>query len=276
MTTKLPMLDATVAFKVDFIHLSTLGPSFVCSMFERYLRESELSSLFVERTVRESTLLAPVVPTADRWIITEDADINDAWGRGFQIQTHQMPWATESTVVLIQLMKFVRENGVTDKSCRMTFSITMPGLSDINCLEFLFFMNEQKNIARWSRVGRYMAKSHMEQLAAELHTNLFWHGDIVNWLENAHKSMSYDRGYTVNLGQLNSRTDMLDFSFVQGPHYEHQENELLHTLQDCLFACREAVMGRSESRMTFMNEARDFWKTHTNKKHPAARFRDPS
>ncbi len=276
MTTKLPMLDATVAFRVDFIHLSTLGAKFVCSMLERYLQESELSSLFTERTVRESTLLAPVVPTADRWIITEDSDIDDAWGRGLQIQTHQMPWATESPIALVQLMRFVRDNGVTDESCRMTFNITMPGLSDINCLELLFLMNEQENIARWSRMGKYMAKSHMEQLAAELHTNLFWHGDIANWLGNAHKSMSYDRGYTANLGKLSIQTDMLDFSFVQGPHYEHQENELFHTLWECLFACRDAVTGRSESRMTFMSEAHDFWKTHTDQKHPAARFRDPS
>jgi hypothetical protein len=216
-----------------------------------------------------------VAPTDDRWVITEDADINDAWGRGFQIQTHQASWATESPVNLIQLMQFVRENGVTDESCRMTFSIDMPELKNINRLELVFLMEEKKNIDLWSRMGRYAVKSHMEQLAAELHTNLYWHSDITNWMGNAHKEMSYDRGYTVNLGGLD-RDGILEFSLVQGPHYEHQTNEILHTLQDCLFACRDAVTGRSESRMAFINEAHDFWKTHTNQKHPGARFRDLS
>jgi len=275
MTTEIPMLAATVAFRVDFIHLSTLGANFVASMMERYLQESELSSLFTERTIRESTLLAPITPTKSRWIITEDSDINDKWGRGLQIETHQMPWATESPIALVQLMRFVRDNGVTDESCRMTFSVMMPGLSDINRLELLFLMKEQRNIALWSRMGRYTVKSHMEQLAAELHTNLYWHSDIANWLANAHKEISCYRGYTVDFGRLDS-DEILDFSLVQGPHYEHQENELLSTLWECLFACRDAVTGRSETRMTFMSEAHDFWKRHTDQKHPGARFRDPS
>jgi len=172
-------------------------------------------------------------------------------------------------------LKFVRENGVTDESCRMTFTISMPGLKDINCLELLFLMKEQKNIATWSRMGKYGVKSHTEQLAAELHTNLYWHGNIANWLTNAHKRMSYDRGYTIDFGQLN-RDGVLKFSIVQGPHYEHQENDVLQTLWECLGACRDAVTGRPDARMMFVNEAQDFWKAQIAKKHAAARFLDPS
>ena len=275
MTTKFPMLDARVALRVDFIHLGTTSTRFVASLLEQYLQENELASIFPKNRVCESTLLSPILPTADRWTLTEDSDINDAWGRGLQIQTHLMPWLTHSSVDVVRLLQFVRENGVTDKSCRMTFTASMVGLKDINRLELLFLLNEQKNIAAWSRMDKYAVKSHMEQAAAELHTNLYWHGNIANWLKDAHKKMSYDRGYTVDFGRLESN-GLLDFSFVQGPHYEHQENEVLRTLWECMGACRDAVTGHPDARMTFMNESHNFWKTHTAQKHPAARFRDPA
>ncbi len=278
MTTKFPMLDATVALRADFIRLSKCGLHFTAKMLEDHLNRTDgirphLKWPFIK--VIQSNLLAPQTPTETQWVVTEDSDINDGWGEGFQIQTSPMTWDIQAPIALVQIMEFIRNTGVTDESCRLSFVFDMPGLQDINPLELLFLMKEEENIEMWSRLGRFTAKSHLEHLAATLHTNLYWHRSFDYWLENVSKAMSYDRGFTVNLGKWMG-TGSVEFSIVQGPHYEHQEAEIIHTLHDCTRACRDAIMTRTESREEFLDVARTFWFLHIGQKNPNARFRDLS
>lgn len=277
MTTEFPMLDATVALRADFIRLSKCGHYFTAKMLEEHLNRTDgirphLDWPFIK--VVHSDLLSPQTPTETQWVVTEDSDINDNWGEGLQIHTPPMSWAIEAPIALIQIMEFIRSNGVTDNSCRLSFIFDMPGLQNINPLELLFLMKEEENIKLWSRLGRFTAKSHLEHLAAELHTNLYWHRSFDYWMENASKGMSYDRGFTVNLGKWMGHGS-LEFSIVQGPHYEHQQAEIIHTLQDCTRACRDAIMTSTESREAFLNTARTFWLLHLGQKSNNAQFRVP-
>jgi hypothetical protein len=279
MTTEFPMLDATVALRADFIRLSKCGLHFTAKMLEDHLNDPDGIRTHLKwpviNAIIQSNLLAPQTPTETQWVVTEDSDINDKWGEGLQIQTSPMSWDIQAPIALVQLMEFIRDNGVTDNSCRLSFVIDMPGLQDINPLELLFLIHEEENIKMWSRMARFTVKSHLEHLAAELHTNLYWHRSFDFWVENVSKGMSYDRGFTVNLGTWMG-LGSVEFNIVQGPHYEHQVPEIIHTLQDCTRACRDAVMTRTESREAFINTARAFWFLHIGNKDNNARFRDLS
>lgn len=272
-TTESMLLHAQISFEADFITPdSRLGDAFVAHMLERFIADEGTVHHSKDRpTVLNSTAFEPVEPMENQWVVSEDSDINDDWGQGLRIQTGWMHWLLGGPVAMMNLTAFIRANGITDETCRFRMSYQFPGLSGLSRFKFLFLLNELEQIRPWEKFGVFLRKSHIEHMAACIHTNLYWQ-DGERWFIQAHRDIENNHKYAVDFSSL--RDDILHIDIVQGPHYEHRTNIIASLMHDIGDAIRFSFS--EPNHPVFVDRAREFWTKHAQRADPQARFKEPS
>lgn len=253
-TPELVLLQAQVAYEADFITPdSDLGSGFMAHMLERFLQD-DVASLYSNDTptVSSSDVFNPVEPDEKHWVVSEDSDINDDFGSGIRLRTGNMHWLLGGPVAMVNIMKFIRENGITDGSCRFRITYSIKGLRNLPPIKFLFLLDELKQIEPWEKFGAYQRKSHMEHMAACIRTNLYWQ-DKQRWFNEATHTIECGPQYAIDFSDLPS--DRLHIDIVQGPHYEHRTNYIV----ELMTSTGEALRDSFAFTTTHTDRASSFW-----------------
>ena len=217
---------------------------------------------------------SPRTPTSTlaEYIEIKD-DFNDQWGKGIQIRTGPLHFVLEYPVMMVALLEFIREWGVTDATCRWRMVYDkIEQRHDINPLELLILLDEEKQMDIWGRYGGFKRRSHVEHMRAELRTNRYWHDNFQVWFFNPWRHLAMDRGYSVDFLGF-KETGRLAFDIVQGHHYEHRQNEMGLLAIDINDAIRQSVTHSAREDTMVMASA--FYTQNTRQKHAEARWKPP-
>lgn len=246
-------LIPTVGFEAEFIHMNG--------------DVHEASSRFQSFTGEEATFLTlfDQDPCYDRWYICEDSTINEVIGHGVELISpplHLLQFTHELNTVL----RFIRENGITDESCGLHFSVSMPGITEIDPLKLVFAVDEDKICRIFDRNNTEYAVKQRDFLGTNLRMNKFYHeSDYATFRQHAEADLLYHKRATINLMTLPKR-GYIEFRLLGGPHYEHRADLVFEAITECVSAVQDVLLGTRDEELEA--NIKNFWRKHVNNPHP--------
>ncbi len=265
----LNLLNMKLSIEADFITPdSKHGPTLVAHLLDLFLGGSSIPARHIPAVVPMDAF-SIVHPDEKHWIVSEDSDINDEWGSGIRLQTGPMHWMVDAPNVVTNITRFIRDHGITDETCRFRLTYYDDVFTHFPKVKFLFLLNEHDQILNWQKYGPFMRKSHMEYMAADIHTNLYWQ-DVGQWYRGVHHVVESDPTYAVDFSRLNAGA--LSIDIIQGPHYEHRDNAIGNLMSDI----GEAIRVSFDADPVLSDErAVAFWDKHASMRNPMATVRPP-
>lgn len=211
------------------------------------------------------TLFDETDPTL--WSICADSTINEDKGTGAEIVSPAMSLIHEPTWVM-NILKFIRENGHTDPSCGFHHRVSYKDVSFMP-LALVLAVDEDKLFGWFPDHTRKYARSQTLHLEEQVRANRFYHeGDsLERFLEHGADDLIWSKMASINI--LDAEKGIAEFRHAGGTGYAHRDSEIGSSMIDHMQAAREAIDSEKNRRL-LEARAHDFLRRVLE--NPAPRF----